>query len=587
LVEPIFAATSAERLLNLYGPTEDTVYSTCSNVRRGERITIGRPMTNRRAYILDRHRRPVPVGVTGELYVAGEGLARGYFGRPDLTAERFVSGSEAGEERMYRTGDLCRWLPDGRIFYLGRADHQVKVRGFRIEPGEIEAALGRHPGVRECVVVAREDGRGEKQLVAYIATDQGGGPAPGELRDLAGRFVPKYMVPTVFVRLPQLPRTLNGKIDRKSLPAPAPTDYGHSREYVGPRTVVEHRLAAIWEDVLATKRVGIRDSFFEIGGQSLLALRLFTKISSTFGKDLPLSTLFECPTIEQLARRIEERSAVTYSRLTPIQPNGSKPPLFCVHGGRGGTLFLHTVATLVDQDRPFFGIEPEGLDGREMRHKTIESVAASYVAEIRKVQPRGPYYLGGYCFGGIVAFEMAQQLLRSGEQIAALVLLTAPLRFGGRRRQEAESPKQPEQTPVGPIGWIREGIGWRSRLWRVRWKKLRLRLFFSLGRRIPQSERGDYVARNLYEAEKRYRPEPYPGTLVLIRSSRMRQLGPDFGWDGLARRVEHRVVGESEFEDRRELFQDPLAEITARELREYFESSAQNGNGGSSQDAAD
>jgi acyl-coenzyme A synthetase/AMP-(fatty) acid ligase/acyl carrier protein len=305
-VEQIYATTHADKVYNLYGPTETTTYSTYTLVRRGCPVTIGQPIANTQCYILDASRHPVPIGVKGELYLAGGGLARGYYGRPELTDERFVPNpfSEARAGRMYRTGDLCRRLPDGNIQYLGRIDHQIKLRGFRIELGEIESVLRSHSGVREAVVVAREDEPGEKRLVAYVVL--AGEPActTAELRDYLKQKLPDYMVPAAWVVLPALPLTPNGKLDRKGLPAPEAEAYSH-RGYEAPQGETETLLAALWGEVLKLDRVGRRDNFFELGGHSLMATQLVSRIRTELGIDVPLRSLFESPTVAQFAEYVQ------------------------------------------------------------------------------------------------------------------------------------------------------------------------------------------------------------------------------------------------------------------------------------------
>ncbi|MET0626706.1 MAG: phosphopantetheine-binding protein, partial [Pyrinomonadaceae bacterium] len=302
---------SARRVLNLYGPSEDTTYSTFDVVASegGGRVTIGRPIANTQAYLVDASRRPVPVGVAGELYLGGAGLARGYLRRPGLTAERFVPDpfSAVPGGRLYRTGDLGRYLDDGRIDFLGRADFQVKLRGFRIELGEIEAALGAHPSVRQCVAVVRGEGAGDAQLVAYVVgADEA--VAAGELRDFVRRRLPEYMVPSRFVPLDSLPLTPNGKIDRRALPAPEAGGGDEGTAYEPPRTPVEQLLAGVWAEVLGVERVGLHNNFFRLGGHSLLATQVVLRIREVFGVDVPLRLIFEQPTVAAIAEHVETLS---------------------------------------------------------------------------------------------------------------------------------------------------------------------------------------------------------------------------------------------------------------------------------------
>jgi acyl carrier protein len=331
LADAIYAKTLVERVYDLYGPSEDTTYSTYALRSLGGPATIGRPIANTRTYILDRSLSPVPIGVPGELYIGGAGLARGYLNRPELTAEKFVPDpfSQMEGERLYRTGDLCRYLPDGNIEFLGRLDHQVKIRGFRIELGEIESVLLDHSSVREAVVVAREDGSDQKRLVAYVAGDEGAIDIP-VLREHLRSKLPEYMVPSAFMVLESLPLSSNGKIDRKALPAPDASSIigSQSGEYSAPRTPVEEALCEIWREVLHREQVGIHDNFFELGGHSLLATQVISRIRKTFDVELPLRALFEHPTVAALAMQLQLLSrAGAAKRLPPINRAERNGPL--------------------------------------------------------------------------------------------------------------------------------------------------------------------------------------------------------------------------------------------------------------------
>ncbi|HEV3049057.1 MAG TPA: condensation domain-containing protein, partial [Longimicrobium sp.] len=311
-------------LVNMYGPTETTVWSATHAVEVVDgRVPIGRPIANTRTYVLDAVLRPQPAGVPGELFIGGHGVTRGYLGRPGLTAERFVPDAFSADPgaRLYRTGDRARWTAEGVLEFLGRLDAQVKVRGFRIEPGEIEAVLRRHPAVVECAVVARTAGAGDTRLVAYVV----GAAEADALRAHVGRSLPDYMVPSAFVSLDALPLTPNGKLDRKALPAPelAPAE----EKYVAPRTPVEEVLVGIWAEVLRLDRVGVEESFFELGGHSLLATRVVSRVRELFAVELPLRALFEGPTVAELARRVEEMRRAELPVLPPLVPTERTGPL--------------------------------------------------------------------------------------------------------------------------------------------------------------------------------------------------------------------------------------------------------------------
>ena len=341
---------------------------------------LGRPIANTRVYVRDEAGWLVPAGVPGELYIGGAGVARGYRNRPDLTAERFVPdpwGDEPGA-RLYRTGDLVRWRSDGVLEFLGRTDHQVKVRGFRIELGEIESALLEVAAVKQAVVVPRENGTGDMQLVAYVVFGPGVESTVTELRASLRERLPAYMVPSSFAVLDSLPLTPNGKVDRKALPIPTRDNSALDNEYVGPRTSLEKKLVHIWESALGIKPVGIRDNIFELGVDSLIAAQLFARIERTLGKDLPPAPLFRAPTIESLANLLEREdpSLRRWTSLVPIQPRGNNTPLFCVHGAAGTALLFQPLANQLADDRPVYAFQAQGLYGRDMPHTSTEEMGA-------------------------------------------------------------------------------------------------------------------------------------------------------------------------------------------------------------------
>ncbi|MEO1375162.1 MAG: amino acid adenylation domain-containing protein, partial [Cyanobacteria bacterium J06635_10] len=398
------------QLINTYGPTETTVtailYPIQSSIWSGKnQVPIGRPIANTQIYILDSHLQPVPIGVPGELYIGGDGLTRGYLNRPQLTSEKFILNPFDNSKRLYKTGDLARYLPDRNIEFLSRIDNQVKIRGFRIELGEIEAVLTSHPQVNQAVVIALEENTGSKRLVAYSVANSE--ITTQQLREYLKEQLPDYMVPSAFVTLDSLPLTPNGKVDRKALPAPA---IERDTVYTVPRTQSELQLTQIWSSVLNITQVGVKDNFFDLGGHSLLAVRLMSEIQKQFHKNLPLATLFQSPTIEQLALALVSDSfEELYKTLVPIQPNGSLPPLFCVPGAGGNVLYFHHLARYLGTNQPFYGLQAQGLDGETLPLKSIEEIATQYIQAIQTIQPTGPYFLAGHCFGGQIVFEMATQ----------------------------------------------------------------------------------------------------------------------------------------------------------------------------------
>ena len=413
-------------LINEYGPTETVVGCCVYTVGKEDKsIPIGWPIANTRLYVLSPQLQPQPVGVPGELYIGGPGLARGYLNRPDLTAHAFVPDpfSKRGGERLYRTGDLARYLADGKLEYLGRIDNQVKVSGFRIELEEIEAVLRAHHAVESVAVVARQ-GRLLAYVVATPAARTDLAKLWSELRDFIKTKLPEYMSPGIFVALDSLPVTSNGKVDRRALPDVDQLRPDSKEPYVGPRDQIEERLTALWTNVLQLKSIGVRDNFFELGGNSLLAARLFAQIANSFGKHLPLATLFLSPTIEQLANCLRDTdTSKTWSSLVAIQPQGSRPPLFCVHAAGANVLIYRPLSRHLGNDQPVYALQAQGLDGRARPLTRVEDMATLYIKEMRAVQPVGPYFLLGASFGGLVVFEMAQQLLEQNQKVALLAML--------------------------------------------------------------------------------------------------------------------------------------------------------------------
>ncbi|MEG4117287.1 amino acid adenylation domain-containing protein [Microcoleus sp. N9_B4] len=415
------------RFFNAYGPTEATVWSSLAEIGDSKKTPIGRPIANTQLYILDKNLQPVPVGVPGELYIGGSGLARGYLNLPELTAQRFIANpfSQKAGERIYKTGDLARYLPDGNIEFLGRTDEQVKIRGYRIELGEIEALLLQHPAVKETAVVAEDDLSGNKRLVAYVVPNQNQTLNPLEMRNFLKQQLPNYMIPSAFVAIDFLPLTPNGKIDRNRLISRENLiSNSTDKSCIAPRTPTESTLAQIWSKILNTEPVGIGDNFFDLGGDSLLAIRLINEISQQFERELPLSALFLHPTIEGLADSLDSgTNSEEWSPLVAIKPRGKNPPFFCVHPIFGVVFPYVELAFGLGENQPFYGLQPKGIDGESSPLTSIEDMAADYIAALRTVQPKGPYFLGGWSFGGLVAFEMAQQLLAAGDEVALLAVL--------------------------------------------------------------------------------------------------------------------------------------------------------------------
>ncbi|KAB2653575.1 MAG: AMP-binding protein, partial [Verrucomicrobia bacterium] len=428
-------------VVNLYGPTETTIQVAHwvheSGGCAGATVPIGRPLANARLYVLDSRGGLAPIGVAGELHVGGEVVARGYLGKPALTAEKFLPdpmGVAAGA-RMYRTGDRVRWRADGTLEFLGRVDRQVKLRGFRIELGEIEAVLGGHPGLAQSVVLLREDRPGEARLVAYgVAARAAAAPSAGELRRHLRAGLPEHMVPSAFVFLDALPTTPNGKVDRKALPAPEADRPGTESVQGTPGTLTEALMTDLWCRVLGMARVGPDDNFFDLGGHSLLSMRLMDQIRQVFAVDLSPRVLFTEPTVRTLARRVQDAvwrpgsvaTGGSGDSWTALQASGDRPPIFVFPGGYGDDSEIISQAWMsrrhLGPDQPVHALGSAGLDGSVDGQRTLRAAARDALAGMRRIRPRGPWFLVGLCVGGNLAFEVACQAQRAGETVGMLAL---------------------------------------------------------------------------------------------------------------------------------------------------------------------
>jgi surfactin family lipopeptide synthetase A len=541
-----------QALWNLYGPTETTIWSTGCQVQPGDGpIDIGRPLDNTQLYILDAHQQPVPIGVPGELYIGGDGLARGYLNRPELTAERFVPHplSPLPGARLYRTGDLVRWLPDGQVECLGRIDHQVKIRGFRMELGEIESALSQHPQVQQCVVVAREDQPGEKRLVAYVIAST---PIPGQdYRQYLHQTLPEYMIPAAFVPVDNWPLTPNGKIDRRALPLPTAADLAVLTSGVPARTPLEHQLVAIWEDLLNIQPIGIHDSFFDLGGHSLLTVQLSMQIEQLLGQKIPLSTILTAPTIAQLATILEpNRAPASQNSVVLLKPGQDKPPVFLIHDGDGEILLYRSLAHQLDPAIPVYGIQPYSCPGAPILHSRIDAAVTYYVQQIRQVQPQGPYCLGGMCVGGVLALAIAQHLQQQGETVKMLAMLDAV---------DVETPQHPgyiAKQRLNSFSTLLQGQSHRKRHEKLlygfnqTWKKVTnlvlyelqkqfshvrdqaqltlFRYYLDRGLPLPQCLQGIPVRKVLMWAKQEYVPQgQFVGEILLLRATQKSRVFDD------------------------------------------------------------
>ncbi|MGD9488072.1 MAG: amino acid adenylation domain-containing protein [Calditrichaceae bacterium] len=415
--------------INGYGPTESTIvaaYHRVSELPDSDAIPIGRPIDNIRLYVLDPFMNPLPVGIPGELYIGGPGLARGYLDKPHLTAEKFVPNpfDQIPGSRLYRTGDLVRYLDGGDIEYLDRIDNQIKIRGFRIELGEIESLLRKVPGVTDSAVIVREDSPGDKRLTAYIIIKDNSDISTQQIRNALKNDLPEFMIPGALIRLEKFPLLPNGKVNRKALPSPELDEIRIDEDHIAPRGSIELKLVRIWREILNIPIVGITDNFFDLGGHSLLAIRVIDKIQQEFDREIPLVSLFSDPTIENLAKLLtQEVKSDNFNPLVELKKGTASEPVYFIHPTGGSAHWYIQLAELLHTRRPVYGIQARGFDGKLDLHTTIESMASYYVDAVRRQQPEGPYFLAGWSFGVIVAFEMGRQFSEMNQEVGFLGIL--------------------------------------------------------------------------------------------------------------------------------------------------------------------
>jgi aspartate racemase len=515
-----FKALGKGVLINGYGPTENTTFTCCHPIDDPSQwkgsVPIGKPIHNTSVHVLDEKMEPVPIGRKGELYTGGAGVALGYWKRDDLTAERFLNDpfSSVPGAKLYRTGDIVRWTADGTIEFIGRADGQVKVRGFRVELGEIENALNDLPSVQDRVVVVRNDLPGEKQLVCYVvpkdplllADHRAQEGFLSGIREYLRTRLPDHMVPTAFMAIDAFPLNPNGKIDRKALPAPELRSRTLRADFVGPRDEREQRLASIWSEVLKVDRVSVRDNFFDLGGHSLLGIQLLARVEDLFGGSLALKELYLAPTVAEMAVLLQvEAPSKELTNLSIIQPDGERFPLFCVHGDEGNFY----LPKYLGKDQPFYGFFHQGEDGYPLPYSEVQSIAAHFISELKQVRPEGPYQLAGYSFGGLVAFEMAQQLQEAGDTVPMVMLLDsyAPKPYAAVMKSEQKAHMPMKNAAL----------------------RVMVNLYHKLEKPLPTWLRHFYVIDTYDRATARYAPRPYSGQVTIIKASDSPGTA-DMGW---------------------------------------------------------
>lgn len=534
-------------LWNVYGPTETTIWSTAYRVQPGVGgVPIGRPIANTTIYILDANEQPVPIGVPGELYIGGVGLAKGYRDQPELTAQKFVTPAIAKGERLYRTGDYAVYRADGTISCQGRADNQVKIRGHRVELEEVELHLSAHPAIASAAARVWADPSGSNRLSAYFVAKNGAAPSALLFREFLRNRVPEYMIPSDFTVLEAMPLTPNGKMDRKALPSP----YDLTAERVEssqPLNEVEEKLAKIWAQALGVKTVHKDDNFFDLGGHSLLLVLLFSRINKEFESNLPITTIFDAQTLSSLAVVLKEK--VRISSLVPVQTSGSKPPLFMAHS----YLLYHGLSSALGSDQPFYGLRELEQDG----DLSINERARRYAEDMRKVQPHGPYRIAGWCAAGPMAVEISRQLIRAGEQVALLELFDAWLPGYAESLEQAEKEKSYTGLVRSKLALLAEklqGLSLNEKaryVGRVVWRMVRETRdeFYihhwgqmnSLSRKlnVPLPQFMHNTTLQTFAAMREFQAEGLPVRITLIRATESRQItgaSAMCGWETVAER---------------------------------------------------
>jgi amino acid adenylation domain-containing protein len=550
------------QVINGYGPTENTTFTCCERVTAnsiGHSVPIGRPIANTKVFVLSSDMQLVPVGIAGELFIGGDGLARGYLDAADATAEKFLPNPFARKpgERLYRTGDQVRYRSDGSIEFLGRLDQQVKIRGYRIELGEIELALSQHSAIKDCVVTTQTSKLRERRLAAFVVSAVGQTARSEELKRFLHEKLPEYMVPSFIGVIEQLPLTENGKIDRDALPN---IDELSSKEnvFVAPQTEVERKLAAAWSKVLGLDRVGVHDNFFDLGGYSLLAVKLVNEIERELGQKVPLMTLFETATIAGLADVLSNDSRPqAWPTLIQIQAGNSQKPLFCVSAPNVNALGYVSLARALGPEQTTFGLQAQYPEDAESEHSqfVVENVAAEYLQALQAEQPHGPYQLIGMCRGAHIAYEIASRLHEQGETVSLLGILDTFV-----------------MENTYNYLWYVEHYVKRLRFWLRLPAKRKVRIINSHWRKVVSNRHSpESVLHRVYFPGPDFEPKTYAGRILVLRvmkQPRNRISSKDLGWRRLARGgVDVRMISGTH----QTLLREPHVRILASELREFID----------------
>ncbi len=543
----------AKEVWNIYGPSETTIWSTAKRIHEDlldnlsfSYLPIGKPINNVKIYILDQYQQAVPIGVGGEIYIAGIGVApQGYYQLPELTAKAFIPNpfsTEKNDATLYRTGDRGRYLPNGDIEYLNRGDKQVKIRGYRIELGDIEAAIRQFEGVQENRVMIREDQPNDKRLAAYLIVHNKTVFSIDALKGFLKEQLPEYMIPSAFVLMDKFPMTVSKKVDRSQLPIPKWTATTKKQPFTVPNSPTEKVLYKIWQELLGIPDLSIHDDFFELGGHSLIAVNMMSKIDQQIGRKVPLAALLKHATIHQLGQLLDQQSETTFKdSLVPIKTTGNKPPLYLIHGGGLHVLMFQTLAANMDADQPIYALQAKGLNGEGNALNRIEDMAAHYIAEIQKTNPNGPYALAGYSFGGLIAFEMAKQLKAANKKVLMLSVFDTVIK---PELTDFEHSFAEKISTLGKkVAWSlkdmvnhpKDNLSYRKYVYQRRFNNWKTK-FFKEGNAHTNNKDtrlATIVNQSNFEAWKNYQITPYSGDLYLFRATERRFFIEDqhfLGW---------------------------------------------------------
>jgi amino acid adenylation domain-containing protein len=522
----------------------------------GTSVPVGYPVPDNEVMLLDENRKQVAEGEVGEIAVRSRYLSLGYWRKPEQTTKVFINDEEGGDQRTYLTGDMGRFLPDGCLVHMGRKDFQVKIRGNRIETAEIETALVDIAKADEVIVMARDDGKGESRLVAYLLMR--GRPRHSVTvlrRELAARL-PSYMIPSAFMMLDSFPVAPNGKVNRGALPLPDSSRPELENPFVAPSNLVEQQIAKMWSGLLSIDTVGIHDDFFDLGGNSILAVQLMVAIGKTFGRQLLPAAIFQAPTIGQISQLLQQKGDSSLPSIIPLRPEGSGTPFFWIHGDSGNASLLD----YLDPEQPVYGLEHQSQDGQPAKYLSVETIAEYYLRQIREIQPQGPYLLGGYSFGGTIAFEAAQNLTKQGERISLLAMLdsaypssTPPGSANRDENSEAPESEHPLDIHSHLQKLAKLGFMDRVRYLQVRFKNrlnglignrlrrnfkwLQCKVSLKAGWKLPASVRSYYILEVYKRARSSYSPHVFPGPAIYFKSTKQSTYHRD-SWQKLMRELE-------------------------------------------------